>query len=215
MNWWQTLTAVGGLPLTGPIALAIALWLVAGRSWRLALYWCVLFLAGMAVVVATKVAFLGWGIGSQALDFSGFSGHAMRAAAVFPLAFFLALQNAAPSTRTAGVLFGIACGVMISVSRVVVGAHSVSEAVLGCALGLGVAFTFMWHAKAGKCFVPHPVLIAASVCAVLVIPTPDTAPVTQQTMIRLALFLSGHERPFVREGWKMAPSENLPLRAEW
>ena len=205
---------MGALSLTGPIALAIALWLVAGRSWRLAGYWCVLFLAGLSVVVATKVAFFGWGIGSQALDFTGFSGHAMRAAAVFPLAFFLALQNAAPSMRKAGVVLGIACGVLISVSRVVVGAHSVSEAALGCALGLGIAFAFMWRARAGRCFVPHPVLIALSVCAVLLMPKNDTSPVTQQTMVRLALFLSGHERPFVRQGWKMASHQDATLRAE-
>jgi membrane-associated phospholipid phosphatase len=204
MYLWQTLTGMGALSLTGPSAMAIALWLALGRSWRLAGYWCALFLAGMAGVVVTKVAFIGWGIGLPALDFAGFSGHAMRAAAVLPLAFFLALQNASVSARKTGVIVGVSCAVLISVSRVVVGAHSVSEAVLGCALGLGVALAFMWRARGEQFHVLHPLLIAASMSAIFLMPKADTSPATQQSMVELALYLSGHERPFVRESWKMA-----------
>ncbi|WP_395398918.1 hypothetical protein ACHMW6_18955 [Pseudoduganella sp. UC29_106] len=54
------MSMLGSLPVTGPIGVAIAAWLLAGRSWRLSLSWCLLFGLGMLLVVATKVAWIGW-----------------------------------------------------------------------------------------------------------------------------------------------------------
>jgi hypothetical protein len=76
-----------------PAALIITIWLLTGRLWHLAALWCLLFGIAMLAVVATKIAFLGWGIGSEALDFTGISGHAARATAIFPVLFYLGLQN--------------------------------------------------------------------------------------------------------------------------
>jgi hypothetical protein len=92
MLWYQ-ITVLGGLNVTALGALAIAVWLGAARCWRLALAWCLLFGAAMLLTVASQVVFLGWGIGIQSIDFAGFSGHATRAAAVFPVAFFLLLEG--------------------------------------------------------------------------------------------------------------------------
>ena len=101
----------------------------------MALWWCQLFTAGMSLVVATKIAFIGWGIGIRSLDFTGFGGHSMRATVVIPVRFYLILQKAPPIARTSGVSLGTVFGVIIGISRLVVYAHSVSEAVAGCILG--------------------------------------------------------------------------------
>ena len=160
MNWWQHLTDLGSLNVTAPIAVGIAAWLGVAHCVRLAGYWTAIFLGAMSLVVASKIAFLGWGIGSQALDFAGFSGHAARAAAVFRVAIGLLLHRQKPRLRNQGVLAGVLIAAAIAVSRVVVGAHSVSEAASGCLLGLAAALLFIDRARAAVNFRPGPVLVA-------------------------------------------------------
>ncbi|HWT38355.1 MAG TPA: phosphoesterase, partial [Paraburkholderia sp.] len=121
---WYLITNFGGAGLTLPLAFAIALWLAVGYSWRLAAGW--LFLLGVAVtlVTVTKIAFLGWGIGVRVWDFTGLSGHAMFATAVFPVAAFLALLSAPPAVRIAGLALALLGGATVGLSRVVIEAHS-------------------------------------------------------------------------------------------
>ena len=208
MNWWQYLSLLGSLAVTGPIGIAIAVWLLVGKSWRLTLAWCALFGVGMAAVVMTKVAFIGWGVGVEAVEFSGFSGHAMRAAAVFPVAFFLALRPAGPAARNWGLAAGIALAVLIAISRVFVEAHSASEAVTGCLLGLAVAGGFVWFASTEGHLALSRVLVALCIPIVLIAPRLEPVP-TERWMTRLALRLSGHERPFTRQQWLPArPPKN-------
>src|SRR5438445_2386701 len=107
---WMTITKLADTTVMVPVAAACAAWLVCGRAWRMALWWCLLFTMGLALVAATKIAFVGWGIGIRSLDFTGFSGHAMRASAVMPVLFYLLLQKAPPFARTSGVLLGIVFG---------------------------------------------------------------------------------------------------------
>src|SRR4051794_7334239 len=94
MNDWTDLTRFGDVTITTLLATAIAAWLFAEDEKRLALWWTLLYGGAMGVVIATKMAFIGWGIGIRALDFAGFSGHAMRAAAVMPVLCYLILQRA-------------------------------------------------------------------------------------------------------------------------
>src|ERR1700712_714311 len=82
MIWWQFTSSLGGSQLTMPVALAITLWLCATLRWRLMAEWCGFFGVVLCLVVLSKQAFLGWGIGLRGIDFVGFSGHATRAAAV-------------------------------------------------------------------------------------------------------------------------------------
>ena len=198
------ITSFGGITVMAPAAIAITAWLVVERSWRMALWWCLLFTAGMGLVVATKIAFIGWGIGIRSLDFTGFSGHSMRATAVIPVLFYLILQKASPIARATGVLIGIVFGVIVGVSRLVLHAHSVSEAIAGCILGGIVSLTFIWLLGPPQKFILYRSLIALSLVALLAVPYAEPAP-TQRWITGLALYLSGHDRPFVRHGWKLAP----------
>jgi membrane-associated phospholipid phosphatase len=207
---WSYLSALGGLNVTALIALMIAAWLVGARCWRLALAWCLLFVAGLSVAVATQVAFLGWGIGVRAVDFTGFSGHATRAASVYPVAVFLLLERRPPWLRGAGVALGALFASAVALARVKVGAHSVSEATLGFALGLTVSLLFFMRAYGNRRGQPKPLLIALAL-SMLVLPGGAGDPGRpHQWVTALALSLSQHDRPYERASWQRAATRYVP-----
>ena len=192
------------MSVLGPAGVAIAVWLLVSRQWRLVLGWSLWYGGGMLLVVLSKLAFIGWGLGSAEFDFTGFSGHAMRAGAVFPVLMYVVLQRAPRSWRLAGVLFGVAYAVLVAISRVVVHAHSVSEAVSGCVLGLAMAFGFMWQARGAVNFaVSHALALASLAIMVLITFKAEPMP-TEDWLQKIALHLSGHERIFSRADWKLA-----------
>lgn len=204
---WMHITSVADTVVTLPAAATIAIWLLAGRAWRMAFGWSLLFIGGLAIVAVTKIAFIGWGIGISAIDFMGMSGHAMRATAVFPVILYLILQRFSPAVRASGVLCGLLFGVLIGVSRVVLDFHSVSEVVAGCAAGGIVSLGFIRMSRG----LPRPHLnrrlIALGLFALL--PTSYASPApTNQWMHAVALFLSGHEMPYDRStGRPVSPDE--------
>ena len=204
MNWWNTVSFTADMSVLGPAGVAIAVWLLVSRQWRLVLGWSLWYGGGMLLVVLSKLAFIGWGLGSAEFDFTGFSGHAMRAGAVFPVLMYVVLQRAPRSWRHAGVLFGVAYAVLVAISRVVVQAHSVSEAVSGCVLGLAMAFGFMWQARGAVNFaVSHALALASLGLMVLITFKAEPMP-TEDWLQKIALHLSGHERVFSRADWKLA-----------
>lgn len=198
---WYLITSLGGAGMTLPLALAIALWLAVGYAWRLAAGWLLLLGAAIGIVTVTKLAFLGWGVGVRELDFTGVSGHAMLSTAVYPAALFLMLLPTRPAIRLIGVLLGLAAGMAVGLSRVVLSAHSPSEAITGCLVGALAALVFVrmaWNAEPGR-------LSALSVTASLMILAVTMHGVhvpTQRWVTHIALKVSGHERPFVRARWK-------------
>lgn len=204
MNWWNAISFTADMSVLGPAGVAIAVWLLVSKQWRLVLGWSLWYGGGMLLVVLSKLAFIGWGIGSASLDFTGFSGHAMRAGAVFPVLMYVVLQRAPRSWRLAGVLLGVAYAVLVAISRVVVHAHSVSEAVSGCVLGLAMAFGFMWQARGAVNFaVSHALALVSLGLMVLITFKAEPMP-TEDWLQKIALHLSGHERIFSRADWKLA-----------
>jgi membrane-associated phospholipid phosphatase len=199
---------LGGLNVTAIIALAIAAWLVGARCWRLALGWCLLFGTAMLVVAASQMAFIGWGAGIRSLDFTGFSGHSARAAAVYPVAVFLLLERRPAWLRLLGVAGGALLALAVAAARVKVGAHSVSEAASGFGIGLAVALLFILRAYANRRGAPKPLLIALAL-AMLLLPRgePDIA---HQWLTGVALTLAGHDRPYERYSWQPAPFAYAP-----
>jgi len=201
MITWSTLSSFGDLTITGFAALAIAGWLLIEGEKRLALYWTLLFGGGLGVVVASKIAFIGWGLGLPALDFTGFSGHAMRATAVLPVLFYLILQKAPSWMRLSGAALGLALGMLIGASRVAVHAHSPSEAIAGIALGAAVAIGFLRAAGTSlRRAVFNPLRIGVSAIALLQAPYVHPVP-TQQWLTSLTLYVTGHAQPFPRTDW--------------
>lgn len=210
MLWWPTLSSLGGLDITGPLALAIAAWLAGARNWRLALAWCLLFCAAMAVTAASQMAFIGWGVGVESLSFTGFSGHAMRAAAVIPVAVFLLVEEKKLRWQLGAVLAGVVVAIGVAIARVKVGAHSPSEAWTGCLVGLITAGLFIARVRVARTDAPRPhVVLLAMLTAALLLPRPE-AMNSYQLLTAVTLALSGHDRVYVRDDWQPAPTPYTP-----
>jgi exonuclease III len=98
--WWGQITRLGEAQILLP-AMALALvWLWRQPGGRpLALAWLLATGVAASITTVSKVAFLGFGIGHAPLDFTGFSGHAMFAAALMPVLVRLA---AGPRSAMAG-----------------------------------------------------------------------------------------------------------------
>ena len=201
---WMTISSLADIRAMLPAAAMIVIGFLIGHSWRAVLWWCLLFFIGIALVIVTKIAFVGWGVGIRTLDFTGFSGHAMRATAVAPVLCYLLLQKARPVVRNLGVLLGILFGVVIAISRLVLHTHSVSEAMAGCALGAAVSLGFIWIVGSAHKFVFNPVVVTVCMASLLIVPFAEPTP-TQRWIVEISLFISGHDRPYVRDGWQLAP----------
>jgi membrane-associated phospholipid phosphatase len=208
MLWWSHLSALGGLNVTALLAVGVAAWLVAARCWRLALAWCLVFGGAMLVAAASQVAFIGWGIGIRSLAFTGCSGHAARAAAVFPVALFLLMERGSPRLRRGAVVAGSLLAVGVALARVQVGAHSPSEALAGCALGLGAAALFLARARSARDCSPQPLLLGL-LAATILLPRADPA-LSQQWLTAAALKLSGRDRVYLRNDWQPAQGPYVP-----
>lgn len=86
MYYWQLLTRLGEAQIVLTAALLAALVLLRRPETRsLATCWMALTAMAVPLTTASKLAFIGWGIGWPQIDFTGISGHAMFAAAVYPL----------------------------------------------------------------------------------------------------------------------------------
>jgi len=136
---WPLVTHLGSAGFALPLLLIAALTLrqcrqpVALRRWLLSLT-----LAAFLTLVS-KILFLGWGIGIAGLDFTGASGHALLAGALLPvLCGWLWPPLAGAFSRT-GAAVGLLLALLVDVSRVVLGAHSISEVVVGGVAGLAVS----------------------------------------------------------------------------
>lgn len=134
-NFWIAVTEFGNSTLLLPAALVLALWLLSARAWRLAGVWALSFGTAVLLVLASKLAFLGWGLGLASIDFTGISGHATVSTSVCTMSAWLATASRARSTRGLAIGCGLLLGLLVSISRLVLQVHSVSEVVAGFALG--------------------------------------------------------------------------------
>ncbi len=73
-----------------PSAAALFIVLMLRKTSRLlAWQWSLLFGITGAIVCASKLAFMGWGLGIRKLDYTGFSGHSALSAAFWPIFLWL------------------------------------------------------------------------------------------------------------------------------
>ena len=81
MNW-QLISFFGDSTVLLPSAAALFIVLMLRKTSRLlAWQWSLLFGITGAIVCASKLAFMGWGLGIRELDYTGFSGHSALSAA--------------------------------------------------------------------------------------------------------------------------------------
>ncbi|MDE2370096.1 MAG: phosphatase PAP2 family protein [Burkholderiales bacterium] len=195
---WHLFTRVGEAQILLPAAVLALLALArsaAGR--RLARSWLAALALAVLLTTASKVAFIGWGVGSAVLDFTGISGHAMFAAAVYPLLGATLVPGERPGWVRAAVVAGALLALLVGVSRVITQAHSVSEVIAGLVVGGAVGVLALGHARSPR---GHFGLWAPTLVALWLVATPRLAPPSQTHAIvtRLALAISGHERPYTR-----------------
>lgn len=205
MNW-TTVTRLGEAQILLPAALLAAAWL----AWRMgasatARTWIGLLSLAIALTAASKLAFMGWGIGIASLDFTGFSGHAMFAAAVYPMLASIGAASASTSRQKLAIALGTAVALLIAVSRLEVHAHSVSEVVTGCALGLAASsLALRWHPIPSTPTAPWAPMILLLCLAGAPLKLPPS--LTHHMVTQLALALSERGHPYTREDLHRAAS---------
>lgn len=212
---WHDLTRLGEAQVLLPLALiAVAgLW-ACPRQRGVVRRWGIGFALAFGATMVSKIAFLGWGVGSARLDFTGFSGHAMHAAAILPLLAWLGLQAvASPALRAAGLGAALSLAAAVAYSRLPVGAHSVSESLTGFLLGAAVAWLALRDARpAAADGAPARVLRRSAVLSLVALGVLSAAPWvspptrSHQWVTALSLKLSGRPQPYTRH--------QLHLRAE-
>ncbi|MDH6593076.1 membrane-associated phospholipid phosphatase [Variovorax sp. TBS-050B] len=198
-NFWFIVTAFGDSGFLLPAALWIAIWLGSdGGTRSAAAHWVLLFGGCGLIVMLSKLAFLGWGIGSARFDFTGFSGHTALATALWPVAFWLAAQRWVPSLRLAAVAAGSVWAVFVGASRLALEVHSTAEVVTGAFLGLAASASFLWLHRARSIPAPPPRWLAMGLAVPLVFFLVGRPAPTQGALEALAAWMAGIERPYTR-----------------
>lgn len=202
---WQLVSRLGELQIMLPALLAAA-WAIRTRSPRLAHCWLAASLAAVVLTAASKVAFIGYGLGLAAIDFTGVSGHAMIASAVLPVLLLLAAGIVAERARAVGLALGALLAAAVACSRVQLGAHSWSEVAAGVILGCAVTVFTLQSGPVPVLRLPRALVIALF-AALLLAMTQMPESRTHDAVTRLALSLSGRPHPYTR--WQM---HRRPLR---
>jgi len=192
---WQLFTRLGEAQILLPAMAAAALWLARTPATRAcAGRWVLSGSAVATLTLASKVAFIGFALGVAAIDFTGFSGHAMFAALVLPV---LARSAAEPSARGLAVTAGYVLAAALALSRVVTDEHSVSESVSGFALGAAASAWTLWRGAAPASPLPRLLLLALAIW-LLTLPAAAPPSRTHDWVTSLSLRVSGHARPYTR-----------------
>jgi membrane-associated phospholipid phosphatase len=204
--FWRFITDLGDTTVMAPTAIAIAIWLFWRRGSRESLIWLFSIGAGGVLAVLTKIAFLGWGIGVPALDFTAISGHSMMATAVLTVCGYFFGAAFSRTHAIVGFAIGFGLGLLVAFSRVQIGAHSSSEAIAGAAVGLLIALGSTRVNRARTRAALAPIVVMLAMFAFVASGHARRAP-TQAWMIKLALALSGHPDPFTRWDGRPASSD--------
>ncbi|HDS1220587.1 phosphatase PAP2 family protein [Stenotrophomonas sp. TWI143] len=136
-EFWLFLSNLGDSRWLLPMAMVLLLALPRSES-SLRRRWAVAIAVTAGLTVASKLAFMGWGIGIRRLDFTGISGHAAMSSVVYPVALWLTVSTGERRDLrwfAAGSLLAGAIGY----SRLPIQAHSTSEVISGLALGLAAS----------------------------------------------------------------------------
>lgn len=144
MHAWIVVTAFGDSAVLLPCMVVLSFWLSAFRATRaLAWQWLLLLALVAALVAASKLAFMVWGIGISSLDFTGASGHSALSATVWPTLLSLLGRGRRRDFSFAGAVAGLVFAMAIAMSRVMINAHSWAEVFVGFFLGAAAAGFFL------------------------------------------------------------------------
>lgn len=192
------ITRLGEMGIVLPLAAVFTLWMAhTTRAVGPVLRWLLPLGLAVGITSVSKIAFIGWGLGIAALDFTGFSGHSMFSAAIYPVLAY----SLAPHLRRNALLAGYGLAALIAWSRVHIEVHSWSEVVAGFALGASASGWTVWRmAQAPAHPLPGtPRWVLLGLLGWLAVMPLHAAPSRSHDMVtRLALQLSAHEHAFKR-----------------
>ena len=201
MNW-QWVSFFGDSTVLLPSAAAVFMVLFLRRpSRQIAWQWGLLFGITGAIVSASKLAFMGWGIGIRELDFTGFSGHTALSSAFWPIFLWLLCARGSVALRRTAMVMGYLLAGLVGYSRLAIHAHSPSEVIAGLLLGAcGSALFLLMQRNSSRAVDAQ--LSWGGVLSLIIIPvvllnTGTKAP-TQSLLGQIAIAVGPLEKPFTR-----------------
>ena len=194
------LTYFGDSMLLLPTAVIIAVLLYwKNDDRRVVLFWLLAFGCAGFIVSLSKIAFLGYGIGSARFNFTGFSGHSAMASTLWPVMLWLLSARLSSVWRKLMLSVGYLIPLIVGISRLELNAHSVSEVVAGLILGYTLSTAFLISQRATR---PRGFSLA-QLCLVLLLPMlllgNGQVATTQQFLQRLSVQLAGIDHAWTRE----------------
>lgn len=208
-DWWYV-TALGDSAVLLPCALLIALWLLVWRETRKTGWlWLLAVLVDAGGVALTKVLYMGWGLHPPGLDFIGLSGHSALSFLIWPVVGALAAARARPGWRALGIAAGALLALGVTVSRLVLHAHSPSEALLGGVCGALLAGTFLGLSRWPLAVPAAGRWIALSLLLPLFVTYGQVFP-SNRVLAWVALRLSGHAAIYTRRDLGRRAGTSLP-----
>jgi membrane-associated phospholipid phosphatase len=207
---WALFTRLGEAQILLPAMAAALLWLLlTPRTRPLAAVWLLSASAAALLTLLSKVAFIGWEYGYEPWDFTGLSGHSMFAGAVWPVLWRIAAGRAPRPWPRLAIAAGMLLAAGIALSRVVTGAHSASEAVLGLMTGLAASALALRGTRAPEA--PTPGWLAVALAAwLLALPMAAPPSRSHDLVTRLSLKLSGRIAPYTRGAMHRQAALNRP-----
>jgi len=205
MLTWMHVIDAGHTAVMVPVAGTIAAWLVLGRAWKLAAWWCLIFLAGLGLVASSKIAYLGWGLEIPAIGFKALSGHTWRSTAVLPVFFFVLLQHAPVRWRMRGALCEVALSIGLGCLLVIFDFHTVSEVVASFVLGIAAGLAFLRAAASAPPPSVRPWAVPLCLMSFVVICGLKPSSINHR-LVDVALYFSGRDQPF-----RWTDGQELPL----
>lgn len=192
---WMQIVDIGHTAVTVPLAGAIAAWLLLGRAWKLASWWCLIFATGLGLVASSKIAYLGWGLELPSFGFKALSGHAWRATAVLPVLFWVVLQDAPARWRMRGASLGVLLAAALAGLLVIFRFHTVSEVVPSFILGIGANVAFLRAAASSPAPVIRRWMVPLTLASFVLIVGLKPSSINHR-LVDVALYFSGREEPY-------------------
>ena len=204
IEYWSVATHLGSASLMLPVLVILAVGLGQGGEGVALGRWLGGFALAAGLTLTSKILFMGWGLGIPALDFTGISGHTLLASAVLPLLGGWIFKGDGRSWHRGAAALGFVLAALVGVSRVVLGAHSVSEVLAGFALGAAVSGLALGSLRG---FARNPTIFMALPLVLLLAlhSGASTYLPSHQFERALALSLSGRTVPYGRSDWAAAP----------
>lgn len=163
-EFWNLMFAFGGVVPTGIFAFFAGVAFVERRIWRVAASWPLYLLIAVAIGAATKVAYYGWGIQFGLGRFHGFSGHTLRAAAVYPAFAYALFAGSSRSRVLGGIVLGSLIACMVLFGAVHNEIHTFAEALAGAITGASAAVAICSRGQLSPLRGSTQILIVACAC---------------------------------------------------